>query len=179
MRLLSAAGAGCARVPRSVRALEEFPLLRRFARAVRTWKAGHFSFALARIFQPWSGVWVLPVSTAFWIFREILRAGHLVRQRIRIFHIFCVAVNSNPEAFRIHSRRMESVHSRCFWFVAALSAVRTSTLDIISRALQMADCGNFHCVVQHFWGPSMMNKSSSSTAHANSFPSDVAMDTVV
>ena len=49
MRPLSAAGAGCARVLRSVslrQLLKEFPLLRRVARAVRTWKAGHFSFAL-------------------------------------------------------------------------------------------------------------------------------------
>ena len=33
-----------------------------------------------------------------------------------------------------------------------LSAVRTSTLDIISRALCMAVCGNFRCVVQYFFG---------------------------
>ena len=44
-------------------ALEEFPLLRRFARAVRTGKAGHFSFA-PRIFLPWSGVWALPVENS-------------------------------------------------------------------------------------------------------------------
>ena len=62
--------------------------------------------------------------------------------------------------------------------VVPLSAVRTLTLDIISRALYMAVCGNFRCVVQHFSGPSMMD-SSSSRAHANSFPSDVAIDTVV
>ena len=34
-----------------------------------------------------------------------------------IFAHFYVAVNSNPEAFRLRSRRMESVHSRCFWLL--------------------------------------------------------------
>ena len=63
--------------------------------------------------------------------------------------------------------------------VVALSALRALTLDIISRALCMAVCGNFHCVVQHFSGSSMMKNSSSSRAHANAFPSDVAIDTVV
>ena len=48
----------------------------------------------------------------------------------------------------------------------ALSAVRTLTLDIISGALYMAVCGNFRCVVQHFSGPSMMKKTSSSRALA-------------
>ena len=60
-------------------ALEEFPLLRQFARAVRTRKAGHFSFALVSFgLGPVFGccLW----STAFWTFREILRARHLVRQ---------------------------------------------------------------------------------------------------
>ena len=49
-------------------------------------------------------------STAYWIFREILRAPQLVRQWIHVLrglwknlHIFYVAVNSNPEAFALHS----------------------------------------------------------------------------
>ena len=61
-------------------------------------------------------------SIAYWIFREILRAPHLVRQWIhvlrglwKILHIFYVAVNSNPEAFALHSAEWRSVHSRCFW----------------------------------------------------------------
>ena len=61
----------------------------------------------------------------------------------------------------------------------ALSAVLTLTLDVISRALQMAVCGNFRCVVQHFSGTPMMKTPSPLGAHANSFPSDVAIDTVV
>ena len=104
-------------------ALEEFPLLHRFARAVRTWKAGHFSFALVS-FSPGPVFGCCLWSTAFWIFREILRAQSML-------------------------------------LVVVLSAVR----DIISRALQMAVCGNFRCVVQHFSGPSI-KKSSSSRAHA-------------
>ena len=61
----------------------------------------------------------------------------------------------------------------------ALSAVLTLTLDVISGALQMAVCGNFRCVVQHFSGTPMMKTPSPLGAHANSFPSDVAIDTVV
>ena len=77
-------------------------------------------------------------------------------------------MNSNPEAFRFHSTRMESVHSRCVWFLVALSAVRSLTLDIISRALQMAVGGFWAAFLQHFSGPSMMMKNSSlSRAHAN------------
>ena len=117
-------GAGCARVLRSVslrQFLAEFPLLHRFARAVRTWKFGHFSFAsyhsvLVLVFG--CRLW----STALWIFRRsCLLLGSTVDTCSsggfgRILHIFNVAVNSFPEAFRLHSRRMESVHSRCFWF---------------------------------------------------------------
>ena len=41
---------------------------------------------------------------------------HVLREALDdFFHIFYVAVNSNPEAFCLHSRTMESVHSRCFW----------------------------------------------------------------
>ncbi len=61
-------------------------------------------------------------STAYWIFREILSAPHLVRQWIHVIrglwknlHIFNVAVNSNPEAFALHSAEWRCVHSRCFW----------------------------------------------------------------
>ena len=78
-------------------------------------------------------------------------------------------MNSNPEAFALHSCRMEKRAQSMLLVAASLSAVRTLTLDIISRALYMAVCGNFSCVVQH----------SSLRAHANSFPSDVAIDTVV
>ena len=142
VRLLSAARAGCARV-------EEFPLLRRCARAVRIWKSGHFSFALVS-FSPRVGVWVLPVENSVLDISGDPACSPLgstvdtcsSRGFGRIFHIFYVAVNSNPDAFHLHSRRMESVHSR-----VALSAVRTLTLDILSKALQMAVCGNFRCVV--------------------------------
>ena len=50
-------------------ALEEFPLLRRFARAVRTGKAGHFSFALVS-FCPGPVFGRCLWRTAFWIFRD-------------------------------------------------------------------------------------------------------------
>ena len=66
-----------------------------------------------RIFQSWFGAWVLPVKYCvldFWGSPSCC----LVRQWIhssrgfgRNFHIFYVAVNSNPESFRLHSRRME------------------------------------------------------------------------
>ena len=39
-----------------------------------------------------------------------------------------------------------------FLVVVALSAVRTLTLDIFSKAQYMAVCGNFRCDVQHFFG---------------------------
>ena len=85
----------------------------------------------------------------------------------RIFHIFHVAVHSNPEASGLRSRRMEKRAQSMLLVVVALSAVRTLTLDIISRAPQLAFYHNFRCVVQHFSGSSMMKKSSSSRAHAN------------
>ena len=61
-------------------------------------------------------------------------------------------VNSNPEAFRLQSSRMEKRAQSMLLVVVALSAARTLTLDTISGALQMAVCGNFRCVVQHFCG---------------------------
>ena len=58
-----------------------------------------------------------------------------------------------PEAFCLHSRRMEKRAQSMLLVLVALSAVRTLTLNIISRALYMAVCGNFRCGVQHFSGP--------------------------
>ena len=83
----------------------------------------------------------------------------------RIFHIF-VAVMSNPEAFCLHSRRMEKRAQSMLLVVVALSAVRTLTLDLISRALYMA-VWHFSLRRPAFSGPSMMKNSSSSRAHAN------------
>ena len=58
-------------------------LLRRVARAVRTWKFGHFSFVLVS-FSPCPVFGCCLWCAAFWIFREILRALHLVRQWIHV-----------------------------------------------------------------------------------------------
>ena len=76
-----------------------------------------------RIFQPLFGVWVLPVG-----YNVLDVSGDSACSPLgstmdtfsiggfgRIFHIFHVAVNSNPEAFCFHSRRLESVHNRCLW----------------------------------------------------------------
>ena len=105
---------------------------------------------------------------------------HGLRGLWKNLHIFYVAVNSNPEAFALHSCRMEKRAQSMLLVVVALSAVRTLTLDIISTSAPfLAGCGNFRCVMQHFSGPSMMKNSSSSRAYANSLPSDVAIDTVV
>ena len=99
----TAAGAGCAWVPRSVsprKLLGEFPHLRRVAaRAVRTWKAGLLYFC-SRNFQPL--FWCMGVACG------VQRIGFSGRVRY-------VAANSNPEAFGLRSHRMESMHSRCFW----------------------------------------------------------------
>ena len=80
-------------------------------------------------------------STAYWIFREILRAPHLVRQWILVLrglwknlHIFYVAVNSNPEAFALHSCRTEKCAQSMLLVAASLSAVRTLEVDIISTS---------------------------------------------
>ena len=77
-----------------------------------------------------------------WIFREILRVPHLIRQWIlffeglrRIRHIFYVEVNSNPEAFRSpFSRRLEKCAQSMLLVAASLSAVRTLEVDIISMS---------------------------------------------
>ena len=146
VRLLSAAGAGCARVPRSVslrQFFEEFPLLRcLLCRAVRTWKAGHFSVALVSsspglVF----GCWVLLVEYSVLDFSgdsvcsplgstvDTCSSGGFGRN----FHIFYAALNSNPgsvsPSFTQNGERAQSM----LLVVVALSAVRTLTLDIISR----------------------------------------------
>ena len=40
---------------------------------------------------------------------------HVLRGLWQNLHIFYVSVNSNPEAFALHSAEWRSVHSRCFW----------------------------------------------------------------
>ena len=92
-------------------------------RAVRTWKSGHFFLALVSL-SPCPVFGCCLWCAAFWIFSgdpACSPLGSTVDTCSssgfgRILHIFYVAVNSNPDAFRLHSRRMESVHSRCFWF---------------------------------------------------------------
>ena len=85
-------------------------------------------------------------STAYWIFREILRAPHLVRQWIHVLralrnylHIFYVAVNSNPEAFALHSCRMEKCAQLMLLVAASLSAVRMLEVGIISTSAPFFD----------------------------------------
>ena len=126
-------------------------------------------------------------SKAYWIFREILRANHLLRQWIHglrealdEFHLFSTVLRTRFLR-RLLSVLAEwrSVHSRCFLLQLLPARPARWNPDIISRAVYMAVCGNFRCVVQHFSGPSMIKKSSSSRAHANSLPWDVVIDTVV
>ena len=79
------------------------------------------TFALVS-FSPCSGVWVSLVEYSVLDFSRD-PASYLVRQWIHVLRealdefslFFHVAVNSNLDSFRFHSRRMESVHSRCFW----------------------------------------------------------------
>ena len=81
-------------------------------------------------------------------------SGYMFYGRLwKNLHIFYVAVNSNPEAFCLHSRRMEKRAQSMLLVVVALSAVRTLTLDIISRAQYIAVCGNFRWSWSIFWGP--------------------------
>ena len=93
------------------------------------------TFALVS-FSPGFGVWVLPVETAYWIFRDAratwFNSGYMFFERLgRFFHIFYVAVHSDPEAFRHHSRGMEKRAQSTLLVLVALSAVRTLTLDIM------------------------------------------------
>ena len=73
-------------------AFEESPLPRCLPRrAVRTWKTGHFSFALES-FRP-SGVWVLPVEYVVLDFSGRVRCLahqwiHVLREALDEFHHF-------------------------------------------------------------------------------------------
>ena len=111
------AGAAC----QPWRLLEEFPLRRACLAALFALEIWTLLLC-PRIFQLILAFGCCLWSTAYWIFREILRAPHLVRQWIHVIrglwknlHIFNVAVNSNPEAFALHSAEWRCVHSRCFW----------------------------------------------------------------
>ena len=90
------------------------------SRTVRTWKSGLLDIC-PRIFQ--SLFWCLGVACGVqricFLGTRALLGSTVVTCSTggfgRILHNFYVVVNSNPEAFCLHSRRMESVHSRCFW----------------------------------------------------------------
>ena len=133
-----------------------------------------------RIFQLWFGVWVLPVEYCVLDFSGdpacylVRQWRHVLREAIFSHFLRCGELESRGVSppFTQNGERAQSM----LLVVVALSAVRTLTLDIISKALQMAVGGNFRCVVQAFFGPL---DDASSRAHANSYPSDVAMDTVV
>ena len=189
----AAVGAGCARVPRVSHRyfwknfLFFVACLAAPCRVVRTWKTGHFHFALVSF-------------SLFW--RLYVACGV---QRIGFFGGSCVHLtwfDSGHMFFeglgRIYNfQRCGELESRGVWLSIRLGGevctVDASGCSLLSarfalwkleqyfneRCTFCAVCGNFRCVVQHFPGPSMMKNSSSSRAHANSLPSDVATDTVV
>ena len=119
-----------------------------FCRAVRTWNTEHFSFD----FVSFSLFWRVGVACGVQRigFSEILRALHLVRLWIHVLrevfenlHFFHVAVNSNPEAFGLHSCRMEQRAQSMLLVVASLSAVRTLELTLFLRALHFSTAAAF------------------------------------
>ena len=124
----AAAGAGCARVLRSVsqrKLLEEFPVLRAVCRVVRTWKSG-LRFC-PRIFQSF---WCMCVACGVRRIRDAcaawLDSGYMFYGRLWAnFTFLCVAVNSNPEAFALHSCRMEKRAQLMLLVAASLSAACT------------------------------------------------------
>ena len=64
-------------------------------------------------------VWVLPVEYSAWIFRDAcatwLNSGYMSTGGFgQLSAFFYVEVNSNPEAFFLHSVEWRSVHSQCF-----------------------------------------------------------------
>ena len=62
-------------------------------------------------------------------------SGYMLFERLWTnLHIFYVAVNSNPEAFGLHSRRLEKRAQSMLLVVVSLSAVRTWKLSIISAS---------------------------------------------
>ena len=116
----------------------------------------------------YSGVLVLPVEFSVLDFLEVRQCIHVLRGLWKNLHIFYEAVNSNPEAFGLHSCRMEKRAQSMLLVAASLSAVRRLEVDIVSTSAPLLTvCGNSRCVVQHFSEPSMMKNSSSSRAHAN------------
>ena len=172
----AAAGAGCARAPPVSHgdSLEGFRLLRCLPRrAVRTWKTWRFSFALVSLSSLWR--MVLPVEFSVLVFLGDPACNSLgstvdtwsSRGFGQISTFFYVAVNSNPEAFGLHSCRMEKRTQSMLLVAASLSAVRTLEVDIISTSAPfLTVCGNFaaSCIISL---ASMMENSSSFRAHAN------------
>ena len=120
------------------------------ARAVRTWKSGLLDL-LPRMFQ--SLLWCLGVACGVLDFSGDL-ACSLVRQWIHVLRealdefslIFYVAVNSNPQAFYLHSRRMDG----SLWhFWAAQCSWRTMKSSSSSRA--PCKLVSVTCSVGHLW----------------------------
>ena len=89
------------------RLLAEFPVLR--GRLVALFALGYLDFAFALVSVCLcSGEWVLPVEYSVWIFRKPcgtwFNSGYVFYGRLWTnFSIFHVVVNSNPEAFVLHS----------------------------------------------------------------------------
>ena len=165
-------------MPRSVslrKLLDEFPHPRRVAaRAVRTWKTGLVYLCLVS-FSPCSGVWVLPVEYSALDFSgdpACTSLGSTVDTWStagfgRNFPIFYVAVNSNPEAFCLHSRGKESVHSRCFWLWLLSALCSHFDAGHYCKSSVHGSLPQFSLRRAAFFGPSMMKNSSSSRARAN------------
>ena len=142
--------------------MEEFLVLR--CHVVALFALGNLCFAFALVsFSPWC----MGVACGVQRVDFSRRVRYLVQQWIHVygrlwtnFSIFYVAVNSNPEAFGLHS---VSVHSRYFWLQ---SLQRGSHVEIWTSFLQVLHFVQFVAVfcfsVQ--LGPSMMKSSSSSRA---------------
>ena len=127
----------------SWRLLEEFPLLRCLpCRVVRTWKTGHFYFALSCIFQL-----ILAFGCCLWCTVVLDLSGDPACTSLgltvdtcssrgfgRIYSIFYVVVNSNPEAVLASIRSgMEKCAQSMLLVAVSLSAART------------LKCGHYFC----------------------------------
>ena len=144
--------------------MEEFPFLR--CRLVALFALGNLYFAFTLVSFRSSGVCVCPVECSLLEFGTRALLGSTVDMfngRLWTnFSIFYVAVNSNPEAFGLHSFEWRIVHSRCFWLQSFRRGLHVETWIISMSAPFLALCGGFCCSVQ--LEPSMMKSSSSSGA---------------
>ena len=113
----AAAGAGCARVLRSV-SLRSYWMISSSV-SCRCSRCSHLEIWTSRLLPSYLSalVWCLCVACGVRRIGSFARVRCLVQQWIHVlrealgeFHLFYVAVNSNPGA-----SEWRSVHSRCFW----------------------------------------------------------------